>query len=329
MARPGLAHEATRAGRAGRSRMSTELGVVAQSSRPVSATSLPRHLGQILSHFCTSVSSSVQWGLNLRVRRSPAAGLGFCPKAFQNLEPRSFSPRTALGGLTTHTPWLTSRQLCPNAPWALRSCGDTRRDGGLGLVPRSCRMPGETRRPPRLGSGWSSSGRGRGTPGTRLAQFPHSTALAGSPRGGRGRLSLEPGPGRRCSYPLGPCCRPRRPSSPARGRGRPVAVLRLALAPRTRAPCWKQHLVASARLWGSRRGPFPELSSPGGPFPEPSPPPTAPSSLRALVAGSRASQVEGGVGRGAGVAHSQARLRRSCRLLGRPGAAVGTTGALA
>lgn len=156
---------------------------------------------------------------------------------------------------------------------------------------------------------------------------PQHRAGRKPPKGSRQALTGA-GPGRWRSHPLGPCCQPRRPSSPARRRGRPVAVLRPALAPRTRAPCWKRHLVASARLWGSRRGPFPELSSPGGPFPEPSPPPTAPSSLRALVAGSRASQVEGGVGRGAGVAHSQARLRRSCRLFGRPGAAVGTTGAL-
>lgn len=134
---------------------------------------------------------------------------------------------------------------------------------------------------------------------------PQHRAGRKPPRGSRQALTGA-GPGRRRSHPLGPCCWPRRPSSPARGRGRPVAVLRPALAPRTRAPCWKQHLVASARLWGSRRGPFPELSSPGGPFPEPSPPPTTPSSLWALVAGSRASQVEGGVGRGAGVAHSQA-----------------------
>lgn len=222
MARPGLAHEATRAGRAGRSRMSIELGVAAQSSRPVSATSLPRHLGRILSHFCTSVSSSVQWGLNLRVRRSPAAGLGFCPKAFQNLEPRSFSPRTALGGLTTHTPWLTSRQLCPNAPSALL-WGHTE-----GQRPWAC--------PQKLQDAWGDLA--PPTAGLRLVQLwqgpwdpwdpsrsvsPQHRAGRKPPRGSRQALAGA-GPGRRRSHPLGPCCRPRRPSSPARRRGRPVAV---------------------------------------------------------------------------------------------------------
>lgn len=133
-----------------------------------------------------------------------------------------------------------SRQLCPHAPWALHCCGDTQRDGGLGLVPSSCRLPGEVRRPPRPGSGlrflqlWQGEGPlrwlpgplpCRGTRGTHLAQFPHSTALGGSHRGGHSGLSLGPGPRRQRSHPLCPCCWPRGPSLPAWGKRRPVVAL--------------------------------------------------------------------------------------------------------
>lgn len=132
MARPGLAHEATRAARASRSGMSTELGVGAQSSRLVSATSLPNPFAflRLSFPFCTV-------GIEFESPEKAPAGLGFCPKAFQNLRPRSFSPQTVLGVSPLTQPGSCLGSSVPMPPGLCATVGTHREMEALDLSPEA------------------------------------------------------------------------------------------------------------------------------------------------------------------------------------------------